>query len=119
VWDFQCLLKALQREVTCVDVVWRPTPDPAARRLVNEIVLDEESDAAPDWLGGGHLSHFELYLAAMDRAGADAGPIRGLLADLEAGLDVDRALAARELPRGPATSSRTPWTWPAAARRTA
>lgn len=100
VWDFQCLLKALQRELTCVEVVWRPTADPAARRLVNEIVLDEESDAAPDWLGGGHLSHFELYLAAMDRAGADAGPIRGFLASLGEGHQVDRLLATRELPPG-------------------
>src|ERR1700745_2120390 len=54
VWDFQSLLKALQREATCVDVPWTPTPDPEARRLVNEIVLDEESGQTP-W--GGHLSH--------------------------------------------------------------
>ena len=73
VWDFQCLLKALQRKVTCVDVPWLPTADPEARRMVNEIVLDEESDEAP---GGGHLSHFELYLQAMEDCGADAD-IRG------------------------------------------
>ncbi|MBM3985971.1 MAG: DUF3050 domain-containing protein, partial [Planctomycetes bacterium] len=83
VWDFMTLLKALQRQLTCVDVAWRPSADPAARRMVNEIVLDEESDMAP---GGGHLSHFELYREAMRDAGADARPIDALLAGLRAGL---------------------------------
>ncbi|MFM8435856.1 MAG: DUF3050 domain-containing protein, partial [Planctomycetia bacterium] len=48
VWDFQSLLKALQRRFTCCDIPWIPTPDREARRLVNEIVLDEESDVLPD-----------------------------------------------------------------------
>jgi hypothetical protein len=76
VWDFQFLLKALQRQLTCLDVPWLPTPDPEARRLVNEIVLDEESDEVPN---GGYLSHFELYLWAMEQCQADTGPIRRLL----------------------------------------
>ena len=97
VWDFQSLLKALQRFVTCVEVPWFPTADPEARRLVNEIVLDEESDEAP---GGGHLSHFELYLQAMEECGADAGPIRVLLGDLRDGKHLREALARPELPPG-------------------
>ncbi len=101
VWDFQCLLKALQRQLTCVDVPWLPTPDPAARRLINEIVLDEESDLAPD---GGHLSHFELYRLAMADAGADTAPIDGFLAELRLAAAeetaLDRALARRNLPPG-------------------
>ena len=96
VWDFQSLLKALQRQLTCVDVPWLPTPDPVARRLVNEVVLDEESDEAP---GGGHLSHFELYLQAMRDAGADSGPIYGFLARLRAG-GLDAALDGTGLPAG-------------------
>jgi hypothetical protein len=88
VWDFQCLLKALQRRLTCTEVPWLPTADPAARRLVNEIVLDEESDEAP---GGGHLSHFELYRLAMADAGADTAPIDGFLAELS------RAAGARHV----------------------
>ena len=104
VWDFQCLLKALQRVVTCVQVPWLPTPDPQARRLVNEIVLDEESDIAPD---GGHLSHFELYRAAMRAAGADGTPIDALLADLARGVDVGTALASPALPPAAAGFTRT------------
>jgi len=99
VWDFQCLLKALQRRLTCVDVPWLPTPDPAARRLINEIVLDEESDVAP---GGGHLSHFELYRLAMADAGADVAPIDGFLAELSGTLarsGTDASVAARESAR--------------------
>jgi hypothetical protein len=91
VWDFQSLLKALQHRLTCTTLPWVPTPDPEARRLVNEIVLDEESDELPD---GGHASHFELYLAAMARAGADTGPITRLLDALRGGVTLDAALAA-------------------------
>ena len=72
VWDFQSLLKSLQRSLTCVDVPWLPTADAEARRFVNEIVLDEESDVAP---GGGYLSQFELYVQAMTECGADREPI--------------------------------------------
>jgi len=104
VWDFQCLLKALQRALTCVEVPWLPTADPAARRLINEIVLDEESDLAP---GGGHLSHFELYRLAMADARADAGPIDGFLAEVRRGMQgadaeavLSAALARRDLPAG-------------------
>ena len=97
VWDFQSLLKALQRRVTCVEVPWLPTADPEARRLVNEIVLDEESDEAP---GGGHLSHFELYLQAMEECGADAGAIRAFIGDLRTGTHLREALVRPALPSG-------------------
>ncbi len=72
VWDFQSLLKAMQQRLTCTSLPWVPTLDPEARRLVNEIVLDEESDELPE---GGSASHFELYLDGMRAAGADTGPI--------------------------------------------
>ena len=97
VWDFQFLLKALQRQLTCVEVPWLPTPDPESRRLVNEIVLDEESDEVPS---GGYLSHFELYLWAMEQCEADAGPMRRLLATLRGGAALEEALARAPLPPG-------------------
>ncbi len=76
VWDFQSLLKAMQQRLTCTTIPWVPTPDAEARRLVNEIVLDEESDQLPE---GGSASHFELYLDGMRAAGADTGPIDRML----------------------------------------
>ncbi len=89
VWDFQSLLKAMQQRLTCTAVPWLPTADAEARRLVNEIVLDEESDELPE---GGAASHFELYRDAMQQAGADTGPIDRLLAAVRAGVPLTRGL---------------------------
>ncbi len=75
VWDFMSLLKALQQRLTCTSVPWVPTDFPESRRFLNEIVLGEESDQYE----GRAISHFELYLEAMDEASADTTPIRSLL----------------------------------------
>jgi len=91
VWDFQSLLKSLQQHLTCTTVPWVPTADPEARRMINEIVLDEESDALPE---GGAASHFEIYLDCMDRGGADTGPIHRLLAAIRGGASLTEALAS-------------------------
>ncbi|GAB2862604.1 DUF3050 domain-containing protein [Hymenobacter ruber] len=95
VWDFMSLLKALQRDLTCVDVPWVPTANPATRRLINEIVLGEETDVDPQ---GQPISHFELYVRAMEECGANTLPIRRLLAALGAGHSVAQALAAAQAP---------------------
>jgi hypothetical protein len=100
VWDFMSLLKALQRRLTCVGVPWLPAADPVACRLVNEIVLGEESDEDGS---GGHRSHFELYLAAMRDAGADTRRVEAFLADLRSGRTVAAALSAAAAP--PATAA--------------
>lgn len=97
VWDFQSLLTALQQRLTRVEVPWLPSADREARRLINEVVLEEESDEHPD---GGYASHFEVYLEAMADAGADRGPMDALLGRLARGEDVDAALAAEPLPAG-------------------
>lgn len=89
VWDFMSLLKALQRRFCCVEVPWLPASDPAACRLLNEIVLGEESDEDGR---GGHGSHFELYHRAMKRCGANTSAIDSFLAELRRGRSVSAAL---------------------------
>jgi hypothetical protein len=104
VWDFMCLLKSLQRSLTCVTVPWVPVGSRLSRRLINEIVLSEESDEAPD---GGYSSHFELYRDAMAECGSDAGPIDRFLAHLAAPIPVLDALDAAGIAAGPAAFVRT------------
>ena len=87
VWDFMSLLKALQRVLTCVEVPWKPTPNPMTRRLINEIVLGEESDTYQ----GAALSHFELYLRAMADCGADPSAIERQTISLADGISLRQA----------------------------
>ncbi|MCC5945421.1 MAG: DUF3050 domain-containing protein [Bernardetiaceae bacterium] len=80
VWDFMSLLKALQRELTCVTLPWRPNANAATARLINEIVCGEESDLD---LKGNAASHFELYLQAMQQADTHTQPIIDFLQQLD------------------------------------
>jgi hypothetical protein len=105
VWDFMSLLKSLQGKLTCVSVPWLPEGPTASRRLINEIVLIEESDE----LGDGNISHFELYLNGMQQAGADTQPIRVFLDHLRNGRSVLDSLAAAQVPPGAADFVATTW----------
>jgi hypothetical protein len=89
VWDFMSLLKKLQQQVTCVTVPWIPVQHADYARFINEIVLGEETDEDVD---GGYISHFELYLRAMDEVGADTELIRSFVAKLIDGIEPDVAL---------------------------
>lgn len=89
VWDFMSLLKWLQAELTCVRVPWIPRRDGNTRRLINEIVVGEESD---DDGAGGFTSHFEMYIEAMRECGADVAPALGLIERLSGGADPRTAL---------------------------
>ena len=95
VWDFMSLLKALQRQLTCVDVPWVPKGDAASRYLINEIVTGEESDVDQH---GTRLSHFELYLQAMQQAGSNTAPISYLVAQAAGGKDIATLLQASDIP---------------------
>lgn len=94
VWDFMSLLKSLQRNLTCVELPWVPTGPPASRRLINDITLVEESDE----LGGGFISHFELYVNGMAEAGADTSVINRFIDLLRGGAGVPVALAEAAVP---------------------
>jgi hypothetical protein len=94
VWDFMSLLKSLQRELTCVEVPWSPKGSPITRRFINEIVLGEESDLDKD---GKVLSHFEMYLEAMQQIGANTLPIHQLTEWLSYGKTLDEALYQLEI----------------------
>jgi hypothetical protein len=105
VWDFMSLLKSLQRNLTCVEVPWGPTGPTGSRRLINDIVLVEESDER----AGGFISHFELYLDGMTQAGADRTAIDAFIGLMRAGRPVLTSLKEAEAP-GPAADF-TSMTW--------
>jgi len=104
VLDFMSLLKRLQAELTCVTSPWVPSPDPVSARLINAIVLDEESDVS---LGHEPSSHYSWYLAAMEEVGADTTPIRELESRLRQGTPPSRALPGCGLPLASVEFART------------
>ncbi|MCW5803570.1 MAG: DUF3050 domain-containing protein [Deltaproteobacteria bacterium] len=89
VWDFMTLLKSLQRRLTGIEIPWIPPADTLGARLVNLIVLSEESDeVAP----GRYVGHLHLYLAAMAEVDADSRPIRDVIAALRHKTSVEDAV---------------------------
>ena len=89
VWDFMSLLKRLQIELTCASIPWVPVGNPITRRLINEIVFGEESDVDQN---GQAVSHFELYLRAMEDIGANTSAITTFIDQLEQGEKWENAL---------------------------
>lgn len=96
VWDFMSLAKRLQRDLTCVELPWMPPIDPVAARLINDIVLAEESDIDAD---GHPASHLDLYLKAMRDVGASTGQFDLFMRELRAGAGLSEALATAEVPQ--------------------
>ena len=76
VWDFMSLLKALQQKLTCTTTPWFASSNPETRYLINEIVLAEESDLS---FNGKRLSHFEMYVEAMQSCGANTKEVQAFL----------------------------------------
>lgn len=97
VFDFMSLLKALQQRLTSVSVPWVPPVHSIGARLVNEIVLGEESDEDS---AGRFASHFELYRQAMNEIGASTKVIDRFVEDLRRGQSVTAALQRPEIPSG-------------------
>jgi len=95
VWDFMSLLKSLQRELTCISVPWVPRGNPIARKLINEIVLGEESDQD---ITGIPASHFELYLDAMKASAANTTEIERLVKSINKGENLKTSLHSLNIP---------------------
>jgi Protein of unknown function (DUF3050) len=96
VWDFMSLLKGLQRRISCIEVPWTPSESPNAARLVNEIVVAEESDEDGD---GGFISHFAMYRNAMVACGANTDSIDKFVDAIQAGVDLSKALQLANTPQ--------------------
>ncbi len=94
VWDFMSLLKSLQKNLTCTTTPWFPVGDANTRFLINEIVVGEESDVDQF---GNRMSHFELYMQAMNQIGANNQPIHTFIEQLKAGASIEKALEHVEI----------------------
>lgn len=97
VWDFMNLLKTLQQQLTCVSVPWVPVNHTQNARLINEIVLEEESDV----IDGKTTSHFEYYVAAIKAldTSAEALAIEQFLDDLRAGTTYENVIKKDYVPK--------------------
>ncbi|PCH65737.1 MAG: heme oxygenase [Bacteroidetes bacterium] len=96
VWDFMSLLKALQRALTCVSVPWVPKGNPIVRKLINEIVLGEETDVD---ITGNPMSHFELYIDAMKATSANRTEIESFIVSIKSGEKLKTSLHNTKIPK--------------------
>jgi hypothetical protein len=95
VWDSMSLLKRLQEDMTCIKVPWFPAGNARAARLINDIVIGEETDVGPD---GSYVSHLALYLGAMRDIGASTRQFEKFRSLVLVGVPVEVALARIDAP---------------------
>jgi hypothetical protein len=76
-------------------VPWFPADNAQAARLVNDIVIGEETDVDPD---GSYISHLDLYLRAMEDVGASTVQFDTFCSLAQAGIPVEVALARTGVP---------------------
>ncbi len=95
VWDNLSQLKALQNSISSQDVIWTPSEEPISNRIVNEMLVEEESDTDGN---GGYISHFELYRRAMKMAGANTYMIDRFLVLMQEEEDLEKALEKIRMP---------------------
>jgi hypothetical protein len=91
VWDFMCLLKELHRKLVSTSAPWFPPQDALSANLITSILAEEEGDLAED--GVSYLSHYEIYINAMEEIGANTESINKMFRLLKAGKTIEDALA--------------------------
>jgi len=96
VWDFMSLLKSLQQKLTAVNVPWTPVNNTRVARLINQIVVDEESDLNAD---GVPKSHFEMYLEAMEEIKANTLKIKDFISEIKTSKEIELILKNSDLPK--------------------
>ena len=97
VWDFMSLLKSLQAIIAPHGSPWLPNRNTQVVRLINEIVLEEESDLASPNVENEYASHFDMYLSAMDEIGASTEEITHFISEVEA-RGIEDVLSAKIAP---------------------
>jgi hypothetical protein len=95
VWDFMSLLKRLQHDLTCTKVPWFPAENARAARLINDIVIGEETDVDPD---GSYASHLDLYLRAMAEVGASTRRFETFRSLARAGTSIEAGMVRTGVP---------------------
>ncbi len=96
VWDFMSLLKCLQNRLTSISIPWKTPENMEAARMINEIVVAEETDVRRD--GHGHASHYELYVEAMEEIGAETDAIRRFAGLIAEGMPWPQAMKRTKIP---------------------
>jgi CheY-like chemotaxis protein len=97
VWDFMCLLKCLQNKLTCTTIPWHSPENMFAARMINEIVVAEETDVTQD--GHAYASHFDLYVDAMAGLGAETDTIRRFTDLILEGMSWHQAATRASVPK--------------------
>ncbi len=95
VWDFMSLVKKLQMSLTCVSLPWFPPSQSKSARLINEIVLYEETDFNYQRQPSSHL---EMYLDSMKEIGADTSMFDSFLNILAKTNDLKVAFTSAKVP---------------------
>lgn len=96
VFDFMSLLKALQIHLTQTNLPWVPKGNPVTRRFINEIVFGEESDIDKE---GKPLSHYEMYVEAMEASAANTQMISECITQITNGKSIAESLIAVNAPK--------------------
>jgi hypothetical protein len=96
VWDQMSSLKAMQKDLTCMNVPWVPKRSPQTRKYINELVLNAEGN---DLISETVLSEYESYLELMRESDADSSSIERLEKSINRGENFKDLLDHLDMPK--------------------